>query len=419
VEAFPAGDGDGDTYVVLDPTGLADGAITMSAAALFVLSLMDGARDLAAIEAEFAARAGQPLPAGQLATMVQQLDEAGYLDSPAFAAHVASLVEDYRASSTRVSGDAESLGAGPEGLTAMLETTLAGCERAPAEPSKSLAGIIAPHLDYARGAPGYANAYGAVAAAEPPRRVIILGTNHFGRSPGPVATGKDFQTPLGTTPADRAFLDALCTRVGADLCEHEFDHQREHSIELQVVILQHLLGPDAFAIVPMLCHDPCGPTGTKPYDGRGPGLRDVAAAIGELAQADDVPTLIVAGADLSHVGTRFGDERDLDATFLAELEGQDRAALACVVAGRGDDLLETIRSRENVTRICSVGCIYTLLTALPNAEPELLSYHQADDADSGTCVTSAAVALWNKWGKHSRPADPRSPKTLHVSAIIM
>src|SRR4029079_11601775 len=118
---------------------------------------------------------------------------------------------------------------------------------------RHLAGLIAPHLDYPRGTPCYADAYGVLATMPPPKRVVILGTNHFGRASSSVATRKDFQTPLGTTRTDREFIAALEQSCGSDLCEHEFDHLREHSVELQVLVLQHLFGANSFTIVPVLC----------------------------------------------------------------------------------------------------------------------------------------------------------------------
>ena len=41
-----------------------------------------------------------------------------------------------------------------------------------------------------------------------------------------------------------------------------------------------------------------------------------------------------------------------------------------------------------------MGCIYALMTALPGTKGELLGYHQASHAESGTAVTCSAVAFW-------------------------
>ena len=78
---------------------------------------------------------------------------------------------------------------------------------------------------------------------------------------------------------------------------------------------------------------------------------------GELLLTDDTPPMIVAGADLSHVGRPVGDSRELDEAFLREVERKDRQALDALVAGGRDAFVETLRGHDNSTRVCSVGCI--------------------------------------------------------------
>ncbi len=397
VEAFPATDeGTGPMYVIRDPTGLAEGAFTLSPIAMFILSLMDGQRSLPDIQEVFARHARQLLPSQQLEDIVGQLDQAHFLDSPAFAEYFQSLVEAYRAAPARISGGEASFGAQPGQLGTLIQRMLFDGHKPRPRLNRKLVGLVAPHLDYPRGSPGYSQAYRLVAAAPPPRRVVVLGTNHFGQTFAPVATRKDFQTPFGTTRTDRAFIEGLEERLGVDLCEHELDHQREHSVELQVLVLQHLLGAERFEIVPVLMPEICGPTGTAPFDGKGADVRDFGEALGEMARADDTPTLIVAGADLSHVGWQFGDQRDLDESFLHEVEEKDRQALDALVSQGCEAFAKVLRDRENDTRVCSAGCIYALMTALPGAKAELLTYHQAADRQSGNGVTCAAVALWGE-----------------------
>src|SRR5439155_18099510 len=163
----------------------------------------------------------------------------------------------------------------------------------------------APHLDFPRGRPAYGAGYDAlrraVACGAAPRRVVILGTNHFGRSRSVVATEKDFQTPWGALETDREFLSRLQSACRAKLAPYELDHLREHSIELQAVWLRHVLGGEA-RIVSFLCPDPSGPRGTAPGDPGGVDLREFALALGQLLRDDPEPTLLVASADLSHVG---------------------------------------------------------------------------------------------------------------------
>jgi hypothetical protein len=308
-----------------------------------------------------------------------------------------AAIEAYRTAPTRQSADATTLGADGDGLSQTLQRLLQENERVrPRGTCGRVVGLIAPHLDYARGQRCYADVYGLLAESEPPRRAVILGTNHFGQATSVVATGKDFETPLGTTRTDRAFLDELQRRCRCDLTGHEFDHQREHSVELQVIILQHVLGPENFQIVPVLCPDPCGPTGTLPYDRRGVDLRVFAEQLGDMVRSAGPGTMVIAGADLSHVGPRFGDDRELDDTFLKEVEHLDQQALEALASGDPAAFLQTLMGHGNQTRICSVGCLYTLTAALAWAKPELLRYHQAVDPDSGTGVTCASMVFWGR-----------------------
>jgi MEMO1 family protein len=398
VEAFPVnqGEGAGPLFVIRDPAGLADGVVTLSPVAMFILSLMDGQHSLLDIQETFARQSRHRLPPEQLEDIVRQLDQAHFLDSPAFTAYFQSLVDAYRAAPARVSAGEESFGAQPGQLGQMIQGMLFdGCKPQPKTGGRLL-GLVAPHLDYPRGQPAYALAYRVLASASPPRRVVVLGTNHFGWASSPVATRKDFQTPLGTTRTDRAFIEALETRLGGSLCEQEFDHQREHSVELQVLIVQQLLGADQFELVPVLCPDVCGPARDPSSDGQCGTVREFGEALGEVIRADGAPTVVVAGADLSHVGWQFGDERDLDADFLREVENKDRQALEALLDRGRDAFVDVLRQRENETRVCSAGCIYAMMTALPASKAELLGYHQAVNRDAGNGVTCAAVAVWGE-----------------------
>ena len=158
VEAFPADQDGKEMFVVSDPSGLATGAVSLSRAAMFILSLMDGEHNLDGIRRVFAEQTGQVLPGEQLAQMVERLDAAHYLDSPTFADHLQSRVDAYRSAPARVCADESSLGAADDELGATIGRLLAGCEVSVAGPQRQLAGLIAPHLDFTRGRLGYADA---------------------------------------------------------------------------------------------------------------------------------------------------------------------------------------------------------------------------------------------------------------------
>lgn len=389
LEAFRHANQDGMTIGLRDQSGLSSVVLSMSEPALLVMALMDGTRTCEEIRREFHESHGQTVSAEALYSLLDQLERAHFLEGSTFEAFYRSRVDAYRAAGARQMPSAVALGV-LEDSSELFENMLAGAT--PFATSGRVAGLVAPHLDFPRGKPCYADAYATVRDRKAPDRIVILGTNHFGRSRSVVATASDFHTPLGVVSVDVPFIERLEARCG-DLRAGELDHDREHSIELQVVWLQHLFGSDSFEMVPVLCPDPCGPTGIALSDGKGVDLDDFASALGELIDDDGLDTLIVAGADLSHVGRAFGDDRRLDDTFLEEVRQRDTRALERLGVNDPKGFLARVREHDNATRICSAGCIYALCCALPKTTGTLLRYHQAVDQPSQTCVTCAAVVF--------------------------
>jgi AmmeMemoRadiSam system protein B len=403
VEAIP--DTQNACVILRDPTQLATGMLVVGFAELTLLSLLDGQRRRTEIRVEYARRSGQLLPAEQLDEMLEQLEGAGFLAGERFESYYAGLVEQYRRAPNRPLRDPNGFGAPVESLRPYFEEALAeggegargrGGEgaRGRTDEKGRLVGIVTPHLDYPRGRVCYGAGYQRLRAGEAPRRVVVLGTNHFGRSQSVTATAQDFQTPWGVVPTDREFLERLQAACAGNLLPYELDHLREHSIELQVLWLHHLLGDDV-RIVPVLCPDPSGPLGTRPGDEGGADLREFALALRRLIREDPEPTLLIASADLSHVGGYFGDEHPLDAAFLEAVRQSDEAALAHVDAHDPEAFREHMARTGNPTRVCSVGCLYALMVALsPEARPHRLRYHQAVTPEFENCVTCAAFAFY-------------------------
>ena len=390
VEPFSIPGENGETIGLRDPSGLSDVILSMSQPALYILSKMDGSLSCAEIIQQFEKASGQPLAEESMQSMIDGLHQAKFLAGPEFEAFYQSKLTAYRERTVRKLQPNSALGMLDESGS-LLREILAEAQQEAATVGP-LRGLVAPHLDYPRGRPCYANAYALLQDQPPPDRVVILGTNHFGRSTSVVATARAFETPLGTTAVDTDFLHQLESRTGP-LRQYELDHQAEHSIELQVAWLQLMFGDSGFRIVPFLCPDPCGPTGTAPYNGHGPDLSDFAAALRDLLLDNNDSTLLVAGADLSHFGANFGDQRRLDPEFLKEVKQRDMRALDALTSEGPSAWVEQVAGDANPTRICSAGCIFTLATAIPDATVSIVRYHQAVDQDSQTAVSCAALAF--------------------------
>ncbi len=372
-------------FALRDLTGVAPRPVAMSLPGYFVLAHLDGGHDVAQIAAAFEREFGRGVAPDEILHVVHDLDQALLLQTERFEAAYAAQRDAY------LRGDVRDNRARSPDAHALRSDILHRVLAQPPQPRDApVRGIIAPHLDYTRGAPCYATAFSALLAATPPDRFVILGTNHFGRGfDRLVATTRDFLTPLGRVETDRAFLAAVERRFGASICEHEFDHLAEHSIELPVQILQVGLVHRAFSIVPVLCPDPaacaCQPGASY--------LARFAAALRAELDADPRPTVVIASADLSHVGQKFGETTPTDEAFLRLIEDSDRRHLQRLSEQGSAEFVSAVNASGNQTRICSVGALATLRATLHDRPLRLLAYHQAADFANETHVTCAAAVV--------------------------
>ncbi|MBI2302295.1 MAG: AmmeMemoRadiSam system protein B, partial [Armatimonadetes bacterium] len=231
---------------------------------------------------------------------------------------------------------------------------------------------------------------------------VVLGIAHSSSvwpDPPPLATltRLDFDTPLGTVHTDRDFVARLAGHYAAaggdreDLFRDELVHRAEHSVEFQTLFLQHLHGGREFRIVPILLgslHEfyDC-PEEVTGRDGLGPLLSALAAATAE----HDGEVCLVAGADLAHVGPRFGAEEPVQEGDLDAIAERDLDALRRFVDGGGDAFFEHFAADGNARNVCSVSNLYVLRALLPDASAELLRWDVAYDPSQS--VSFAALAL--------------------------
>ncbi len=373
---------DGEAQFVLrDRMGIAPQALAVSVPGYFVMAHLDGQHTCADVQAAFAEQLGMQLPTEQVVNMIETLDAACLLQNERFEEAYAKVRDAYLAAPARDNRERY-----PDADTLRSELQQIVEAGTPAR-VRRVSGIIAPHLDYARGAPCYADAYATLARFGPADRYVILGTNHGGRATGTVSTRKDFQTPLGVAPVDRDLIATLEQHLGEPLCTYELDHQFEHSIELQVHFVQLINDGQPFEILPLLCQEPQGESAPA---GGGPDIERVGDALAALLADDDRRTVIIAGADLSHIGQHFGDEEPATPELLEEVGKLDQQLLSLVASHREEHFASMVQACENPTRICSVGCIYGLLRALPTRKCRILRYHQATDYENDVHVTCAA-----------------------------
>ncbi len=371
-----------------------------------ILGLLDGRHSLLDIQAAFARHFGTLLFREQLLEVIHTLDEQLFLDSPRFAAHQAEIRAEFLRAQSRPARLAEkSYPAEAEALATMLDAYFRAPEgpgeTRPTPSAERLAGLILPHIDFARGGACYAWGYREAEALPTVDRWVILGTAHAPIEKPFALTRKDFETPLGRAETDRSFVDRLLARVGAGYLEDEFAHRGEHSIELQAVFLRHQTPPNRpLQIVPVLCGSFHRFVEERRSPEDDPGVARLLAGLRETLDESGGRTMILASADLAHIGPQFGDPSPVTPGQLREIADADREALAAVETGDAGMFFAAVARDGNRRRICGLPPIYSALWVLGGARGRLLRYAQSPDPHA--VVTFAAVGLYTREVRSSK-----------------
>jgi hypothetical protein len=386
----------GQVLVLRDTQGVTDAHAVIPPPLVPIVSRMTGDRTCEQIAREASGEIGQEVPIEVVVKLTAELDKGLFLEGPTFRAAKRRIEDEFRSSSVRPASHAG--GAYHSDARQLMKYIDDKCLGAAGrkQNGKRLQALIAPHIDPWRGAVSYGHAYGAAAAtlSEDVDTFIVLGTSHAPMREHFALCRKAFDTPFGHVHADTAAIDAIAAAAPFDPYADEFNHKREHSLEFQVVFLKHLLRERPFKIVPILA-------GLGEHQARGtdPAKDDHANrfldAVRDLVESRQGKIAIIAGADLAHVGPRFGDPQPMDATERGALERTDLESLSLALERDTPGFWAHVASDLHTRRVCGLGPIYALLRALPDGtRGELHHYEQTVDADDGSIVSHAAVAFY-------------------------
>jgi AmmeMemoRadiSam system protein B len=206
---------------------------------------------------------------------------------------------------------------------------------------------------------------------------------------------KAFDTPLGALEPDHQAIRELSAASRFDLHEDEYFHKEEHSLEFQAVFLRHALGARAASarIIPVLCG-----LGAAQASRRDPSLDPEAesflSALADLVERRAGRALVVAGADLAHVGPRFGDGRPLDERGRERLRQRDEESIALALGRDAPGFFQQVAADLATRRVCGLGPIYTMLRVLPPGRGERLHYDQHVDPDEGSIVSHTSLGYY-------------------------
>lgn len=364
------------------------------------MALLDGTRSREELQAEMMRQQGGILvSAAEVDQLLIHLDTAYLLDSERFQEARAQLIADFSSQTVRPAVHCgQSYPEYPDELRSRLDCII---ERCPSDrpPSGTLAALVAPHIDLSVGEKAYAATYrvldqmrDGVRHQADPLRVIVLGTGHQLQRGLFSLTTKDFASPLGVTPTEDDAVHILSEAGSGLVGKDDFVHRFEHSIEFQLIFLQHLFRDVPFTIVPILCGNL--QAGLPEYT-RAAFLKTAGPfldALRKLMVDEERDTLLVAGVDLSHTGPKFG--HDLPASHLQrEFEPHDAALLAHLCGGDAEAFWEESRRVNDRFNVCGFSALACLLEIIPPSTGETRHYEIWHEALTQSAVSFASVVF--------------------------
>ncbi len=376
-----------------DPLHLSQQVIILPQALAPLLNLLDGERNLDELRASLMVQAGLNLSPQELGDIVEQLDQALLLHSPRFLQISQKALDAYRQAPHRPPSSAgASYPSEPDELRALLDGYLS--DLTPAEPWRQGRGLISPHIDYERGGPIYAQVWArATEFVRQADLAIILGTDHNGGEGQLTLTLQNYATPYGPLPTDVEVVEAVAQAVGPELAfEEELHHLGEHSIELAAVWLQHVRNGQPIDTVPILCGSfqhfiltPFEPDQDERLNRALDVLRQVMA---------ERRAVVIAAADLAHVGPAFGGSTPIDFAGRAQLARDDNRLVAAICAGDAQDFYRQIEAEKDRRNICGLAPIYLTLRLLGETSGEVTGYDRCPaDAQGTSWVSICGVVL--------------------------
>lgn len=363
-----------------------------------IVSRFDGRRTCEEIARQAAAELRERVPVAVVVRLATELEDALFVDGPPFRRERERIEREFAEADVRPASHAGGAYYGDaRRLAAYIDREcLAKANGVASEANGTLAALVAPHIDPWRGAESYGKAYAAFRAsiADDVDTFVIFGTSHAPmRQPFSICR-KAFDTPLGPMEADLDAIDRISAAVGGDFDVYadQFNHKREHSLEFQAVFLKHLLGGKKARIIPILAG-----LGAHQNDGTSPAT---AAAVERFFEAvrgvvDERRAVVIAGADLAHVGPRFGDPKPLSDRQRAVLDETDRESLDYAERAEPETFWKHVVKDLDTRRVCGLGPIYSLLRTMnPRAQGKLSHYEQTVDAEEGSIVSHAAMGFY-------------------------
>jgi AmmeMemoRadiSam system protein B len=338
--------------LIRDPCRYSDFTLIVPPLLIECLQCFDGQHTDLDVKAALVRITGELEVGGLAEHLIETLSKSGFLENEAFAEMKEQRERAFASSPARAAVHAGSAyPAALDPLRATMARYMNGAESA--AQSDGLVGIAAPHVSPEGGWQSYRAAYNVLAPQYKDRTFVILGTSHYGEPERFGLTRKPFQTPLGESAVDVPLIDELEQKAAPAISMEDYCHSVEHSIEFQVLFLQHVYGPQ-IRILPILC----GPYAHCIYQGGKPdedeNVRRFLEALGEMAAREGPRLFWVLGIDMAHMGRRYGDPFTARANegAMAEVAARDHGRIDRAVSADAEGFWGLVEEKRDDLKWC-------------------------------------------------------------------
>jgi AmmeMemoRadiSam system protein B len=424
IELLPLRHGGQQMVLVRDPLGLIKEPIVLNEAAASVLAMLDGTHTVSDLRLFLTrSQGGVLVTTDEVHRVLNQLSTVFLLQDERFTKARSEIVSKYGAQTVRSAfhagvaypEDREQLARMLDQIlmTAQQETGLDRSEVAlPAEsaregwpriengifPQEDIVALVAPHMEIDASARCYGVAYNQITGA-PVELVFILGTGHSLRSRMFSLTTKDFETPLGRVSTEKPIVEELLAAAPGCVLDNDLPHRHEHSIEFEVIFLQHVLRDPGIRIVPILCgsfrNQLEAHNRALEIPGVGDFLRKLRSIIERETEHEKRRCLVVAGVDFSHIGLKFGDQYT-GRTLLQEATEYDKTLIENLCNWDVSGFWNVAKNVDDKYKVCGFAPLASLLEILPSAEGHLLGYDVWHEDATHSAVSFASIVFTRK-----------------------
>jgi AmmeMemoRadiSam system protein B len=322
--------------------------------------------------------------------LAARLDEALFLDSPRFHEYINGPIREpacigcYDADPDKARQQLAAVFTAPGGP---------GLPAGPPADESSLRALLVPHMDFVRGNVTYGWGFRELYEKSAARLFVIIGTSHY--SPARFTlTRQNFLTPFGLVETDQGFIDNVLSNYGDAVFADRMCHFPEHSIELEVIMLQFLYQDvRPFRIVPLLV----GSFRDAVEAGRSPtakaDIRRMVKALQVAEQSIPEEVCYIISGDLAHIGPKFQDPEPVHEAQLRHSQKQDQRLLKHAAAVAIDEYFGVIADEQDSRRICGLPPTWTTLAAVQPRRGRLLHYQQFVHPQGYESVSFASMAF--------------------------